>query len=77
MGHGTRQPAVVENGHARRHWLEVDRLEHNLGKIHEQETVYFRLRRFDGLTYAPLGEEIISAPGATMRKPGLGKDVTD
>ncbi|MBI5781569.1 MAG: DUF3683 domain-containing protein [Rhodocyclales bacterium] len=58
-------------------WLEVERLEHNLGKIHEQETVWFRLRRFDGLTYAPLGEELISAPGASLRKPGLGKDVTD
>src|SRR5690554_1973544 len=28
-------------------WLEVERLNHNLGKIHEQETVEFRLRRFD------------------------------
>ncbi len=58
-------------------WLEVDRLDHNFGKIHEQETVRFRLRRFDGLTYVPLGEEILAMPGAACRKVGLGKDVTD
>ncbi|WP_114650185.1 DUF3683 domain-containing protein [Pseudothauera hydrothermalis] len=58
-------------------WLEVERLDHNFGKIHEQETVRFRLRRFDGLTYAPLGEEILAMPGAACRKVGLGKDVTD
>ncbi len=58
-------------------WLEVDRLDHNFGKIHEQETVRFRLRRFDGLTYVPLGEEILTMPGAACRKVGLGKDVTD
>ena len=58
-------------------WLEVERLDHNFGKIHEQETVRFRLRRFDGLTYRPLGEEILAMPGAACRKVGLGKDVTD
>ncbi|THF59444.1 DUF3683 domain-containing protein [Pseudothauera rhizosphaerae] len=58
-------------------WLEVERLGHNFGKIHEQETVHFRLRRFDGLSYAPLGEEILAMPGAACRKDGLGKDVTD
>ncbi len=58
-------------------WLEVERLDHNFGKIHEQETVRFRLRRFDGISYAPLGEEILTLPGASLRKPGLGKDVTD
>lgn len=58
-------------------WLEVERLDHNFGKIHEQETVHFRLRRFDGLSYAPLGEEVLSMPGAACRKDGLGKDVTD
>ncbi|MBC9072745.1 DUF3683 domain-containing protein [Thauera sp. CAU 1555] len=58
-------------------WLEVERLDHNFGKIHEQETVHFRLRRFDGLSYAPLGEEVLAMPGAACRKDGLGKDVTD
>ncbi|THF62821.1 DUF3683 domain-containing protein [Pseudothauera nasutitermitis] len=58
-------------------WLEVERLDHNFGKIHEQHTARFRLRRFDGLSYKPLGEEILSMPGAYCRKDGLGKDVTD
>ncbi|WP_068636234.1 DUF3683 domain-containing protein [Thauera butanivorans] len=58
-------------------WLEVERLDHNFGKIHEQHTARFRLRRFDGLSYKPLGEEVLSMPGAHCRKDGLGKDVTD
>ncbi|MDX5362592.1 MAG: FAD/FMN-binding oxidoreductase, partial [Pseudazoarcus pumilus] len=58
-------------------WLEVERLNHNLGKIHEQETVEFRLRRFDAHGRKQLAEEIISMPGASCRKTGLGKDVTD
>ena len=59
------------------HWLEVERLDHNFGKIHEQETARFRLRRFDGATGAPLDESILELPGANCRKDGLGKDVTD
>jgi FAD/FMN-containing dehydrogenase/Fe-S oxidoreductase len=58
-------------------WLEVERLDHNFGKIHEQETVRFRLKRFDARGYKPLGEEILTIPGAACRKVGLGKDVTD
>ncbi len=58
-------------------WLEVERLDHNFGKIHEQHTARFRLRRFDGLSYRPLGEELLSMLGAHCRKDGLGKDVTD
>ncbi|PWV64511.1 DUF3683 domain-containing protein [Plasticicumulans acidivorans] len=59
-------------------WLEVERLNHNLGRIHDQETVSFRLSRYapDGVTV--LGEpELLSMPGASLRKAGLGKDVTD
>ncbi len=58
-------------------WLEVERINHNLGKIHEQETVEFRLTRFDATGKRQLGEETISMPGAACRKVGLGKDVTD
>ncbi|MBS0368000.1 MAG: DUF3683 domain-containing protein [Proteobacteria bacterium] len=58
-------------------WLEVERLNHNFGKIHEQETVQFRLKRFDAKNYKPLSEEILTMPGAACRKDGLGKDVTD
>ncbi|MTW21763.1 DUF3683 domain-containing protein [Allochromatium palmeri] len=59
-------------------WLEVERLDHNLGRIHDQELVRFRLSRFapDGTT--PRGEpEILEMPGSSFRKVGLGKDVTD
>ncbi len=59
-------------------WLEVERLGHNLGKIHRQETVRFRVKRFgeDGKTLQ--GEsELLEFPGAMFRKAGLGKDVTD
>ncbi len=59
-------------------WLEVERLDHNLGKIHDAENVAFRVSRFgaDGKTL--LGEpEILSVPGQCFRKAGLGKDVTD
>ncbi|MFN2310021.1 MAG: DUF3683 domain-containing protein [Gammaproteobacteria bacterium] len=59
-------------------WLEVERLDHNLGKIHEQDLVCFRLTRYgrDGRTRS--GEpELLRLPGASLRKQGLGKDVTD
>ena len=57
-------------------WLEVERIGHNLGKIHEQETATFVLRHLsdDGRVER---EEFLSIPGATFRKTGLGKDVTD
>ncbi|NMG54334.1 DUF3683 domain-containing protein [Aromatoleum aromaticum] len=58
-------------------WLEVERLDHNFGKIHEQEVVHFRLRRFDPSGRKQTGEEMLTLPGASCRKVGLGKDVTD
>ncbi|MGE5387092.1 MAG: DUF3683 domain-containing protein [Betaproteobacteria bacterium] len=58
-------------------WLEVERLDHNFGKIHEQERVQFRLKRFDPAGKKALGEEILEIPGQKFRKVGLGKDVTD
>ncbi|QIK38123.1 DUF3683 domain-containing protein [Caldichromatium japonicum] len=59
-------------------WLVVERLDHHLGRIHDQPLVRFCLTRLapDGLT--PKGEpEILEIPGSAFRKPGLGKDVTD
>ncbi len=61
-------------------WLDVTRLEHNLGKIHEAGQVRFELSWSDGS--APAGErvlrtEILEVEGARFRKVGLGKDVTD
>lgn len=59
-------------------WLEVERLGHNLGKIHEQDTVRFRLTRYKANGRTPIGEpEILTFPGRMFRKAGLGKDVTD
>ncbi|WP_374325437.1 DUF3683 domain-containing protein [Azonexus sp.] len=58
-------------------WLEVERVNHNYGKIHEQENVEFRVKRFDPSGKKLLGEEVLVMPGAACRKTGLGKDVTD
>ncbi len=58
-------------------WLEVERLKHNLGKIHEQEDVVFRLNRYDASGKVKQGEEILTLSGESFRKTGLGKDVTD
>ncbi|MEW6512738.1 MAG: DUF3683 domain-containing protein [Pseudomonadota bacterium] len=57
-------------------WLEVERVNHNLGKIHDQETATFRLRHLsdDGKVER---EETLAIPGSSFRKVGLGKDVTD
>ena len=59
-------------------WLLVERLKHNLGKIHEQQQVEFRLTRYavDGKTVLR-PPEILLLPGQSLRKQGLGKDVTD
>ena len=58
-------------------WMEVDRLDHNLGKIHDIALARFRITRFkrDGTTR--LSEQILEIPGSHFRKAGLGKDVTD
>ncbi|MGZ5060329.1 MAG: DUF3683 domain-containing protein [Usitatibacter sp.] len=58
-------------------WLEVERLGHNRGRIHDAPLVRFRITRFatDGTTR--LGEEILEVEGKRLRKEGLGKDVTD
>ncbi len=59
-------------------WLKVERLDHNLGKIHEQETVSFRVTRYEPDGRTRIGEaEILRMPGKALRKEGLGKDVTD
>lgn len=59
-------------------WLEVERLDHNLGKIHDQPLARFRISRFlaDGVT-PKSAPEILEIPGSSFRKVGLGKDVTD
>ena len=59
-------------------WLQVERLDHNLGKIHLQKLVRFQVQRFkkDGRTLD--GEpQILEIPGHQLRSNGLGKDVTN
>jgi FAD/FMN-containing dehydrogenase/Fe-S oxidoreductase len=61
-------------------WLDITRLEHNLGKIHDAALVRFELKWSDGAS--PAGErvlrtKILEIEGARFRKAGLGKDVTD
>jgi FAD/FMN-containing dehydrogenase len=60
------------------YFMEVTRLGHNLGKIHDAELARFSIQRFrrDGKTpYGPA--QLLEIPGPRFRKPGLGKDVTD
>jgi FAD/FMN-containing dehydrogenase/Fe-S oxidoreductase len=59
-------------------WLEVERLDHNLGKIHDIDVARFRVSRFDIDGKTLIGEpEILEIAGPSFRKVGLGKDVTD
>jgi FAD/FMN-containing dehydrogenase/Fe-S oxidoreductase len=62
-------------------WLEVTRLDHNLGKIHDVPVASFELTWKDGRA-APDGAPVLrrqrlDVAGSTFRKVGLGKDVTD
>jgi FAD/FMN-containing dehydrogenase/Fe-S oxidoreductase len=58
-------------------WLEVVRLDHNLGKIHDAPVATFECRYFEADGKTPIRTEKLEIPGATFRKEGLGKDVTD
>ncbi|WP_332826152.1 FAD/FMN-binding oxidoreductase [Ramlibacter sp.] len=62
-------------------WLEVVRLDHNLGKIHDAELATFELRYFEAsgkIDWSkPARTERLEIPGSRFRKEGLGKDVTD
>jgi FAD/FMN-containing dehydrogenase/Fe-S oxidoreductase len=66
---------------AQGNWLEITRLNHNLGKIHDAAVANFELVWKDG-TRAPdvatiLRSERLDIAGDKFRKIGLGKDVTD
>ncbi len=59
-------------------WMDVERINHNLGKIHDQEEVEFRVSRYDSKKKVIIGQpETLTFPGSALRKQGLGKDVTD
>jgi FAD/FMN-containing dehydrogenase/Fe-S oxidoreductase len=59
-------------------WMYVERLDHNLGKIHDADSVIFRITRYESDGDSVHGEpELLAIPGSAFRKAGLGKDVTD
>jgi FAD/FMN-containing dehydrogenase/Fe-S oxidoreductase len=62
-------------------WLEVVRMDHNLGKIHDVPVASFELRYFGAANKIdwskPQRTERLEIPGTRFRKEGLGKDVTD
>ncbi|WP_296913760.1 FAD/FMN-binding oxidoreductase [Polaromonas sp.] len=58
-------------------WLEVTRVGHNLGKIHDAEMASFDLQYFEADGTTLIRTERLDIAGKTFRKEGLGKDVTD
>ncbi len=58
-------------------WLEVTRINHNMGKIHDADVASFELQYFKADGKTKLRTERLDIPGKTFRKEGLGKDVTD
>jgi len=58
-------------------WLEVTRLNHNMGKIHDVDVASFELQYFKADGKTPIRTERLDIPGKSFRKEGLGKDVTD
>jgi FAD/FMN-containing dehydrogenase/Fe-S oxidoreductase len=62
-------------------WLEVTRIEHNLGKIHDAPVAKFKLEwthpSSKGQKNTPFKTEMLEIEGRKFRKEGLGKDVTD
>ncbi len=63
-------------------WLDVTRIGHNLGKIHDAPSAEFLLEwRHPSTKGAPKGApfrtETLTIDGKRFRKEGLGKDVTD
>ncbi len=66
-------------------WLEVERVGHSMGKIHDVDYAYFDLRWYkpkqlqkDGtMRGEPLRTQRLTIEGKQFRKAGLGKDVTD
>ena len=60
------------------YFLEVTRINHNLGKIHDVHVARFSIQRFRRNGVTPYGAaQMLEIPGTSFRKLGLGKDVTD
>ena len=58
-------------------WLEIERYQHNLGRLQDTGSATFHVRRISRDGNKLLEERAIDIPGGAFRKAGLGKDVTD
>ncbi|MDO4641337.1 MAG: DUF3683 domain-containing protein [Neisseria sp.] len=58
-------------------WLKIERIRHNFGKIHDEETAVFDVHTLDAEGVNIVKTERLEIPGRNFRKVGLGKDVTD
>ena len=58
-------------------WIKIERVRHNFGKIHDEDTAVFDVHTLasDGLKVVKT--ERLEIEGSKFRKVGLGKDVTD
>ncbi|MDQ6991299.1 MAG: DUF3683 domain-containing protein, partial [Mariprofundaceae bacterium] len=57
-------------------WLEVTRLNHNMGKVHDEASVSFQLLRTSSDDGSVISDEVLTLEGSIFRREGLGKDVT-
>jgi FAD/FMN-containing dehydrogenase len=55
------------------HWLEIERLEHNLGKIHDQALAKFRVRRTDSDTGKRCPRKSSKCPAAASARPAWAR----
>jgi FAD/FMN-containing dehydrogenase/Fe-S oxidoreductase len=58
-------------------WLEIERYQHNLGRLQDAGTATFHVRRISPDGNKLLEERAIELSGSAFRKRRLGKDVTD
>ena len=58
-------------------WLRIERVRHNFGKIHDEETAVFDVHMLDSDGINIVNTKRLEIPGHKFRKVGLGKDVTD
>ena len=58
-------------------WIEVERLGHNRGRIHDAPLARFQIRYYEADGKTLKREETLEVEGRRLRKEGLGKDVTD
>jgi len=57
--------------------IEVERIDHNFAKIHDVAEAKFKIKHLENDNNTLIKEEILSIPSEQLRKPGLGKDVTN